>query len=155
VAHSFCFPAPLKRVMASCLNYHCAETPRLQQLLSRKTFNWGWLMALVHYHHGEKHGSMQAGMALEKELTDLHLDPQLETVSHIGHRLNILNLKGHPYSNILSPTRPHPLQQGHTHSNKSTPTPRRPHLLQEGHTHSNKAMPPNSAAPYHPSKHMS
>ena len=30
---------------------------------------------LVHYHHGGKHGSMQADMVLEKELRVLHLDP--------------------------------------------------------------------------------
>jgi hypothetical protein len=28
----------------------------------------------VHYHHGRKHGSMQADMVLEKELRVLHLD---------------------------------------------------------------------------------
>jgi hypothetical protein len=32
--------------------------------------------ALVHYHHGGKHGSLQADMVLEKELRVLHLDPQ-------------------------------------------------------------------------------
>ncbi|EDL82207.1 rCG28470 [Rattus norvegicus] len=32
-------------------------------------------------------------------------------------------------SDTSSPTRPHPLQQGHTHFNKATPTPTRPHLL--------------------------
>ena len=30
---------------------------------------------LVHCHHGGKHGSVQAGMVLEKELKALHLDP--------------------------------------------------------------------------------
>jgi hypothetical protein len=29
----------------------------------------------VLYHHGGKHGSMQADMVLEKELRVLHLDP--------------------------------------------------------------------------------
>jgi hypothetical protein len=28
----------------------------------------------VYYHHGRKHGSVQAGMMLEKELRVLHLD---------------------------------------------------------------------------------
>jgi hypothetical protein len=28
----------------------------------------------VHYHQGRKHGSIQAGMVLEKELRVLHLD---------------------------------------------------------------------------------
>ena len=31
---------------------------------------------LVHYHHGGKHGSMQADMVLETELTVLYLDPK-------------------------------------------------------------------------------
>ena len=31
---------------------------------------------LVHYHHGGKHGSLQADMVLEKELRVLHLDQQ-------------------------------------------------------------------------------
>jgi hypothetical protein len=30
----------------------------------------------AHYHHGGKHGSMQADMMLEKELRVLHLDPK-------------------------------------------------------------------------------
>jgi hypothetical protein len=29
---------------------------------------------LVHYHHGEKYGSVQADIGLEKELRVLHLD---------------------------------------------------------------------------------
>jgi hypothetical protein len=28
----------------------------------------------VHYHHGKKHGSIQADMVLEEELRTLHLD---------------------------------------------------------------------------------
>jgi hypothetical protein len=31
---------------------------------------------LVHYHHGRKHGGMQADMVLWKELGVLHLNPQ-------------------------------------------------------------------------------
>ena len=31
---------------------------------------------LVRYHHGRKHGDMQAGTVLEKELRVLHLDTQ-------------------------------------------------------------------------------
>ena len=30
---------------------------------------------LVHYHHSETHGSIQADMVLEKELRALHIDP--------------------------------------------------------------------------------
>ena len=33
---------------------------------------------LVHYHHGRNHGSVQADMALEKELRVLHLNLQAE-----------------------------------------------------------------------------
>ena len=42
---------------------------------------------LVHYHHGMKHGSIQAGMALE-ELRVLHLDPtsQQKTVSYLARK---------------------------------------------------------------------
>ena len=32
------------------------------------------LRGSVHYHHGRKHGSIQAGMVLEKKLRVLHLD---------------------------------------------------------------------------------
>ena len=35
---------------------------------------------LVHYHHGGKHGSVQADMMLEKELRVLYLDPQAAEV---------------------------------------------------------------------------
>jgi hypothetical protein len=31
---------------------------------------------LVHYHHGRKHGTVQADMVLEKELRVLHFEPQ-------------------------------------------------------------------------------
>ena len=31
---------------------------------------------IVHYHYGRKHGSVQADMVIEKELTVLHFDPQ-------------------------------------------------------------------------------
>ena len=34
------------------------------------------LRGLFYYHHGRKHGSMQADMALERELSVLHLDPK-------------------------------------------------------------------------------
>jgi hypothetical protein len=32
--------------------------------------------SLVHYHHHESHGSIQADIIVEKELKVLHLDPQ-------------------------------------------------------------------------------
>ena len=34
------------------------------------------LRGLVHYHHGGKHGGVQADMVLEKERGVLHPDPQ-------------------------------------------------------------------------------
>jgi hypothetical protein len=36
----------------------------------------------VHYHHGGKHGSIQADVVLEKELRALHLDPQAAEVTY-------------------------------------------------------------------------
>jgi hypothetical protein len=51
------------------------ESPR--QLLWRKTLNLGQgytFTGLVHYHHGKKHGVVQADM-LTKELKALDLDP--------------------------------------------------------------------------------
>ena len=44
----------------------------------------------VHYHHGGKHGSVQAGMVLE-ELRVLHLDPKAEEedLYHTGYSLGI------------------------------------------------------------------
>ena len=41
--------------------------------LIKAACNWGWLT--VHY-HSKKHGSMWAGMVLEKGLRVLHLDLQ-------------------------------------------------------------------------------
>jgi hypothetical protein len=43
-----------------------------------------------HYHHGGKHGSVQAGMVLE-ELRVLHLDPKAEEedLYHTGYSLGI------------------------------------------------------------------
>jgi hypothetical protein len=35
-----------------------------------------WFRGLVHYHHGRKHGSVQAGTVLEKKLRVLHLHQQ-------------------------------------------------------------------------------
>ena len=54
------------------------------KLLQRKTFSWGWLtVSEVHYRHGGKHGSVQAGVVLEKQLRVLQLNQQAakETVS--------------------------------------------------------------------------
>ena len=70
----------------------------------------------VHYHHGRKHSSIQAGTVLE-ELRVLHLDHRLqETVSHSGQSLSIYDIITHPHSDTLPPTRPHLLQQGYSSS---------------------------------------
>jgi hypothetical protein len=79
------------------------------------------LKVLVHYGHGRKHGSVQADLVLE-ELRVLTSG----SASELGHT------KPSKLSYIPPPTRPHPLQQGHTSSNKATPPPTRPHLLQQG-----------------------
>ena len=64
---------------------------------------------LVHYHHGRKHGSIQADMVLE-EPRILHLDPKAprrRLSFHTGQSLNIESLKAHSHSDTLPPTRPH------------------------------------------------
>ena len=73
----------------------------------------------IYYHHGRKHGSIQAGMVLE-ELRVLHLHPKARSRlshRHLGGGFSKLTLQ----SNTLPPT-------------KNIPTPTRPHLLQLGHT---------------------
>jgi hypothetical protein len=40
---------------------------------------------LVHYYDGEKHGSVQADVVLEKELRVLHLDPQAAEGDCVPH----------------------------------------------------------------------
>jgi hypothetical protein len=40
---------------------------------------------LVHYHHGGKHGSIQADMVLEKELRVLDLDPRVAEGDCLSH----------------------------------------------------------------------
>jgi hypothetical protein len=46
--------------------------------IKKKMSNWGQIglkfRGSVLYHHGRKHGSVQAGMVLEQELRVLHLD---------------------------------------------------------------------------------
>ena len=81
---------------------------------------------LVHYHHGGKHDGEQADVVQEK-LRVLQLDPrQQEDSMTLG-----LTWALKPQS---PPSVTHLLQQGHSHSNKTTPT-------QQGHTHSNKTTP--------------
>jgi hypothetical protein len=66
---------------------------------------------LVHYHHGGKHGFVQADMVLEKELRVLHLDLQEAEGECVPHwrSLSIGDLKAHP-----TPTVTQFLQEGHT-----------------------------------------
>lgn len=65
---------------------------------------------LVHYHYGGKHGSVQADMVLEKELTLLYLDPQAtKTLCYTWCSLSTEDLKTCLH-------RTHFLQQGHTYS---------------------------------------
>jgi hypothetical protein len=64
-------------------------------------------------------------MVLEKELRVLHLETkaairrlysagsQKGLKYHAGQSLSIRDLKAHPHSDILPPTRPHLLKQGH------------------------------------------
>ena len=69
---------------------------------------------LVPYHHGWKHGSIQADMLLEKELRVLHLDLQAaERDHHTGSSLGMVDLKAWPHNDTLCPTKPY-LLQGHT-----------------------------------------
>ena len=90
----------------------------------KKTFNWGLahdFIGLVHYHHGRKHGSMQADTVLEKELKILHLDPQAA-----GRECNT----GQAWA-----------------SETSEPTHLVTQFLQQSHTYSNKATPPTTLLP--------
>ena len=68
---------------------------------------------LIHYHHSEKHGSMQADMVLEELrvlLLDLQTSDKRRLVCHTGHSLIIGDLKAYPNSDILPPIKPHLLQ---------------------------------------------
>jgi hypothetical protein len=65
----------------------------------------------VHYHHGRKHGSIQAGMEL-KELRVLHVVAKAKRRRLLSSRQlgggggGIPSLKAHPHSDTLLPTRP-------------------------------------------------
>jgi hypothetical protein len=64
---------------------------------------------LVHYHHGRKHGSMQADMVLEKELRVLCLDLQAAGRDHEPLTwLEHLSPQSLPRSDTLPPTSPPP-----------------------------------------------
>ena len=79
----------------------------------------------VYYHHGRKHGSIQADTVLGKELRVLHpsassskgsrrrrLSTESQEEAPIPHwaELEHKNLKVHPHSDTLPPTRPHLLR---------------------------------------------
>jgi hypothetical protein len=73
----------------------------------------------VHYHRGRRHGSLQAGMVISRELRVFHLDLKptagdycASLWSELSHMYHI---KGQP-------------PQGETSFNKVMPTPIRPHL---------------------------
>jgi hypothetical protein len=72
--------------------------------------------ALVHCHHGGKHGSMQVDMVLEMELSVLHLDQHAEEGSCVPPWVELEHRR--PQS---PPTLTHFLQQGHTYLIKATP----------------------------------
>jgi hypothetical protein len=96
----------------------------------------------VHYHHGGKHGSIQAEVVLEGPRV-LHLDPKI-----IRKRLPLCrnqqeclfcpgwSFKAHPHRDVLPPTRPHLLQQGYNHSKAISPnsaTSHRPSIFKPPH----------------------
>jgi hypothetical protein len=56
----------------------------------------------VHYHHGGKYGSIQAGMALE-ELRVLYLHPKEANYLQAARKRSS---KSHPHSDAPPPTRP-------------------------------------------------
>lgn len=79
----------------------------------------------VHYQHGRKHGSVLAGMVLEKELRVLHLDQKSARIRlslQASRRMRHLywvepehgSLKAHPHSDGLPLTRARLPQRGHT-----------------------------------------
>ena len=69
----------------------------------------------VHYHHGKKHGSVQADSVLEEPRV-LHLDVKAARIGPSSAGSQEENL-----SFTLGGAWVRSLQQGHTHSNKATP----------------------------------
>jgi hypothetical protein len=97
----------------------CIDTMTLTTLIKKtkqdKTFNCAGLQyrGSVPYHHGGKHGRVQADM----ELRVLYLDPQ----TAVGDCVTPAT-----FDLMLPQSLP---SQWHTFSNKATPPPRRPQLL--------------------------
>jgi hypothetical protein len=84
----------------------------------------------VHYHHGRKHGSIQADMVLEEELRVLHLDPKA-----VRRRLSHGQLGGGFLLQWVEPENKEKTSKTHPHNNTSP----------------NKVRLPNSTTPYRPS----
>jgi hypothetical protein len=73
----------------------------------------------VHYHHGGKHGIMQARHSTRGAKSSVSwtlkasrnwlssTGTQQQSLLHTGQSLNIGNFKAHPHSDILPQTRPH------------------------------------------------
>jgi len=64
----------------------------------------------------------------------------------VQEELRVLHLHLEAASRILTSRKLHEGYKAQTHSD--APTPTRPHLLQQGHTYSNKATPTNGATPW-------
>jgi hypothetical protein len=82
--------------------------------LIKKTFNWGWLtvsevQSIIIMAGQVRHGAEEG---VESSIFGSS-GSWKETESHQAW-LEHLKLKVHPHRDTLSPTRPHPLQQGHT-----------------------------------------
>lgn len=75
---------------------------------------------LVHYHHDDKHGSVQADMVLEEELSILQ--PEQQTAGRETESVDLALA-------VETSKSPPPPTKEHTPFNKATPTPTRPHLL--------------------------
>jgi hypothetical protein len=73
----------------------------------------------VHYHHGRKHGSIQADVVLEESRV-LYFESKAAR-NRLAARKRISFTLGGGWSR--------PFSQGRTSSNKATPTPTKPHLL--------------------------
>jgi hypothetical protein len=82
------------------------------------------LISLAHY-HGAKHGGVQTGMVLEKEVRIPHLDLKaaIRLEFHNMWSLNIGDIKAHSHHDIIPLTRPHllivsfPADQASKHMN--------------------------------------
>jgi hypothetical protein len=120
--------------------------------------NWGWLtgsevqsiiIKAGAWRHPGTHGTGGAESSTSHSdgfwgarMKVLKARPTMTHFLQQGHAYSKMPhpLQGHTHSKATPtitkphpPIRPHPPQQGHTHSNKATPTPIRPHPLQQSH----------------------